>query len=361
MFNLLTYHASPKELSAIPELFYGTVYTDINTLPKDVVIHYFCGDSIKFYNDYPEYRQQSVTCVVLDTMHLLPRKITATSPGFYFPKLFQDGDLIFDQVSKEHTMYSLTESDKGGKSFRTGVYLSPVETCPSGKLFQMMRCSTNFQGPTEAFEAIDQAIVRKVDNVVKQAWPNTAPLNHVLCQVYSASGTGKKARISRHSDKTKDMAKNGVIVFCTFYDSVCSNNNQLSVLRFKNKFEQELFDVRLEPGSVFVIDLYTNRQWTHEILPSPIDADHCPVRMGYVVRCSNVKAFYEYKSGQTFILEPLEAPEPGSKETSVIKDLYLRENKTGCKIVYPKSVNCLTLNNGDLQEPLSSKHEEPQV
>ncbi len=44
----------------------------------------------------------------------------------------------------------------------------------------------------------------------------------MLAQTYHNSttedGKQKKARISRHSDKTKDMPSNSVMAFCTFYD-----------------------------------------------------------------------------------------------------------------------------------------------
>src|SRR5690606_19207153 len=115
--------------------------------------------------------------------------------------------------------------------------------------------------------------------------------------------------ITKHSDKTKDMPKNGLIVFCTFlkdldkfptlrasetdpYDLIYGKNmSVLSKLRFVRKSETpeiypQMFEICLYPNSVFAISLETNRLYTHEICPSVLPIEHLPVRMGYVIRCS---------------------------------------------------------------------------
>ena len=63
--------------------------------------------------------------------------------------------------------------------------------------------------------------------------------NHVLAQIYENKIIEKdnkklerKAKIKEHSDKTKDMHRNALIAFCTFYKD-CSNNydeSQLTLL-----------------------------------------------------------------------------------------------------------------------------------
>ena len=173
-----------------------------------------------------------------------------------------------------------------------------------GLQFNLLRCSTNLKGPTDNFRDTDKEIIGKVNNIVKYYFRDAVELNHVLAQVYENTMTinnnGKKerkAKISKHSDKTKDMPKNALIAFCSFYKdyyngkinnvelkSKKSNNDQydicykgtsmLTILRFILKKEvvndklAKNFDVVLYPNSVFIIPLSTNRLYTHEIVPS---------------------------------------------------------------------------------------------
>src|SRR4029079_17700858 len=84
----------------------------------------------------------------------------------------------------------------------------------------LLRCSTNLDGPTDSFRATDNEIISKVNNICEQFFQTKTDLNHVLAQVYnnaSIEGKERKAKISEHSDKTKDMPRNGLIAFTTFY------------------------------------------------------------------------------------------------------------------------------------------------
>lgn len=89
--------------------------------------------------------------------------------------------------------------------------------------------------------------------------------------------------IKAHSDKTKDMPRNALIAFTSFYSKpiatrqsntdifdVCyKGTSVLTRLHFRlkdlvkdDKFVKE-FTVTLYPNSVFVIPLSTNRLYTH--------------------------------------------------------------------------------------------------
>lgn len=84
----------------------------------------------------------------------------------------------------------------------------------------MPGCSSNFTGPTDNFRETDKPIVDKVNYLATYVFENSAILNHVLAQIYAnirENGTDKKAKIKKHSDKTKDMPRNGLISFVTFY------------------------------------------------------------------------------------------------------------------------------------------------
>ena len=206
-------------------------------------------------------------------------------------------------------------------------------------------------------------------------YPYSHELNHVLAQIYTNfydNGKPKKAKISRHSDKTKDMPENGLIAFCTFYESMKNaknigfdyfyrkcpkeSNSVLTTLCFELKkqvldtsFTRE-FSVKLYPDSVFIIPLSTNRFYTHSICPSTLPIEELPTRMGYVVRCSNRPAVY--KDGQVYIKEDsnlVEMHSMTSEEMTNLKDSYFQEN-TSIKIIsYDKFYS--SMNKGDYKCP----------
>lgn len=204
-------------------------------------------------------------------------------------------------------------------------------------------------------------------------------LNHALVQIYEnkkkTSDTEKdvKAKIKAHSDKTKDMPKEGLIAFCTFYDDsnskylkpsetdrfdICyKQTSALTRLHFRlkktvddNSLEKE-FTVTLYPNSAFIIPLSTNRLYTHEIRPSVLGIDQIPIRMGYVVRCSNLEAMHT--DNQTFIKEnnnyiKLEKMTPELQEE--LRNSYYEENMTENMVEYKKTH--FSMNLGDYEKPI---------
>lgn len=194
---------------------------------------------------------------------------------------------------------------------------------------------------------------------------------------YTFKNTEKKAKIKSHSDKTKDMPKNAIMAFCTFYKSYydgkfnddrlkhlkesnydyCYKNiSALTVLRFKKKPMVEgnyinKFDIVLYPNSLFLMPLSTNRLYTHEIVPSVLPINMIPTRMGYVIRCSNTTAIY--KNNCTFIkddtgmhiLEPIT-----SNDADALREKYYKENTTIEKINYDNIY--FSMNSGDYKKPI---------
>merc|ERR1712186_153407 len=103
--------------------------------------------------------------------------------------------------------------------------MGPVEQRGEELYFHLLRCSSNLSGPTGNFRASDRRIVSALNQEASCIFENAAPLNHVLAQIYQntpAAGAQKdaKAKIKAHSDKTKDMPRNGIMAFCTFYDQL---------------------------------------------------------------------------------------------------------------------------------------------
>jgi len=264
--------------------------------------------------------------------------------GVYFRKLFTEENRdYFGELTEQHKFQALRESNKPTPAFRTGIYLSPVTLDEKKEEinFHLLRCSTNLSGPTENFRKTDVEVVDNVNKMTGHFFDKKTNLNHVLAQVYhnyKKQKTEKKATISAHSDKIEDMPAEAVIAFVTFYESYYKNkfnddrlrhvksskedpfdltHDKVSVLtrlRFKLKSDlttvtptqekqlEKNFDVVLYPNSVFIISLSTNRLYTHEIVPSVLPVDRIPIRMGYVVRCSETEAVFDLKSNKTYIV-----------------------------------------------------------
>jgi hypothetical protein len=286
----------------------------------------------------------------------------------------------FDAIKSEHTFQSLTESNKPNHSFRKGIYLSKVQKTDDETRFNLLRCSTNLDGPTLNFRSTDQEIIELANNLAVRHFTRPARLNHVLAQIYENTKLfgpagdvvkERKAKIKEHADKTKDMPKNGLIAFCTFYSSDVYNHETsptdpfdyqykgtsvLTRLRFRLKKTVvddsliEQFTVVLYPNSILMIPLSTNRLYTHEILPPSLNIDNIPTRLGYVIRCSDTEAVF--KHGKTFILKggkEVELERPTWAGIVELKALYFQENTTDEVISYPDID--FSLNDGDYTEP----------
>ena len=305
--------------------------------------------------------------------------------GVYYQNCFPSGDSpeahYFNSLQAKHKFQTLTESNKPNTSYRKGIYLSDVEVDGDTSKFHLLRCSTNFEGPTLAFAEEDREILSKVNQLAESNFVQKADLNHVLAQVYYNSVTidesnkakDRKAKIKSHSDKTKDMPTNGLIAFVTFYSSEISGykkppNNRfdrcykdasvLTHLRFRLKGEarhlslEPDFSVPLYPNSVLLIPLSTNRYWTHETCPPSLPVGKFPTRMGYVVRCSKTRAVF--KDGAIFIQrdgkEDVKLEEPTKENVNELKRLYQAENATTNHIEYKDIF--FSLNEGDYRRPI---------
>jgi hypothetical protein len=329
---------------------------------------------------------------------LLPDKIPISihNVGIYFREFF-DNKQYYESIVNEHELQDLGIHGKDGSSHRKGIYISNVNESKENDDeidFNLLRCSTNLSGPTDNFRKTDCDIISKVQNVVDLYFHDQPKLNHVLAQTYHNSvniiGKEFKAKISRHSDKTKDMPKNAVIAFCTFYkdfnpDGNCFNRSVLpqanrnpntddtfdyrykhnttvlTKLRFRLKEEvtdinlTNQFDITLYPNSVFIMSLHMNRLYTHEIIPSTLPVDKVPTRMGYIIRCSNTDAVYSKKEKQSYIIkssgERIPLTEPTEEGIKKLKDLYYQENMTIKHTDYTDKF-FFSMNTGDYLQPM---------
>lgn len=283
--------------------------------------------------------------------------------GYYIPKAFEPG--YFEKIQKIHGFCSLTESDKPGKALRTGLYMSDTyKEWDSGDIyFKLMRCSSNFSGPTEGLLEPDFQIISRAQRLANPLYPQTGYLNHVLAQIYHHGPEGKKGSIKKHSDKTEDMHPEGLLAFCTFYDSEGlksseGKENRFASLRFENKETKEVVQVQLEPDSLLLMDLAANARWTHEIRNSPLS--HVPVRMGYVIRSSNRDA--RFSEGRTQIKDPsgkwVNLEDPSPDDLDLMRKLYYQENTSTQRPEYP--FLGFSMNQGDYLKPVVFKNKNKE-
>ena len=381
------------DLQYLMDNFCGTVINnpeDINSSFKEKKI-YACGDisNLKDHNslvhiikefstNYENYPPENLKEVNLGQVPII-----VSNAGVYYRRLFTD-DYSFDKIKSEHDFQELTESNKEVKAFRKGIYLSKItkEITENGQEafhYNLLRCSSNLTGPTDNFREIDTQIVQLLNESAKDTFEHSTDLNHALVQIYenkkktTDSDKEVKAKIKAHSDKTKDMPKEGLIAFCTFYDNsnmekvkpsetdqfdwCYKQGSAFTRLHFRLKktvedrsLEKE-FTVTLYPNSAFLIPLSTNRLYTHEIRPSVLGVDQIPVRMGYVVRCSNVEAMHT--NHQTYIKEDgqyikLEEMTPELREE--LRSSYYEENSTENRVEYGKVH--FSMNSGDYEKPI---------
>lgn len=382
-----------SELQYLIENFCGTVVKSLSEISislNDKII-YACGDieHLKYDNsvlyiikelskNYENCNAKNIEVITLGKVPLL-----ISNAGIYFRELFDNTD-YFNTIKSEHIFQHLTESNKGSQALRKGIYLTEVvkEKIEDEKEllhYRLLRCSSNFTGPTDNFRTTDHAIINTLNNAIKYSFEEETKLNHVLVQIYENklktedNAKEVKSKIKAHSDKTKDMPKDGIIAFCTFYDK--SNFDELSPskedrydwcykqtsgltkLHFKLKNTvtditlKKDFSVTLYPNSAFLIPLSTNRLYTHEIRPSVLNADKIPTRMGYVARCSNLEAVY--MDDQTYIKENNELVklEQITDETMInLRNSYYEENMTENKVEYGKIH--FSMNSGDYEKPI---------
>lgn len=399
-----------NDLTYVKQNFCGIVFDELETFHEHSIepgtLIYVCGDigklslishidninninhnnifivkelSINFTNFTNQIDNSSTYKIVyLDQVPL-----NINNVGVYFRNFFDhnNNNDYFNLIENQHKFQTLTESTKPGQAFRTGIYLTKVEQIKNAECdaedmeikFKLLRCSSNLNGPTDNFREVDIDIISQVNDKVQYFFEENTELNHVLAQIYENRSLDvdnkkveKKAKIKKHSDKTKDMPRNGLMAFCTFYKNYSGDVNTLTNLRFElkstinsnlesknsNQIVKKKFNVPLYPNSVFIMSLSANRMYTHEIIPSKLPIAQLPTRMGYVIRCSNTDAIF--KNGSTYIIgnnnTTIKLVDPDTIGVNKLKDLYYKENTTDELITYDKFY--FSLNKGDYERPL---------
>ena len=97
--------------------------------------------------------------------------ISVQGVGVLFREFFDPSVDHFNQISTDHDFQQLTESTKPNVAYRTGIYLSPVERREDETHFRLLRCSSNFSGPTANFSDTDRNIVGALNEEVQPFLP----------------------------------------------------------------------------------------------------------------------------------------------------------------------------------------------
>lgn len=299
--------------------------------------------------------------------------------GVYLRDVFGDKK-YFESLALEHQLH---------KSYGKNIYISNVQTHNNEIRFRLLRGSTNIDGPTENMRTSDHEILVRTNDISSQFFGDCAKLNHISVHIENNCANRVNATgISRHSDKTMDMPRNGLIAFCSFYknydpidgfigrqyirsttdmfDHLYKGSTVLSILRFRLKASvvdpylastlTKQFDVTLYPNSLFIMSLTTNRLYTHEIISPSLPIDILPTRMTYVMRCSNVEAVYT--DNQVYITETKDVTvetriplvKGTYKDIDNLKNIHYKENNTDELMNYGKIY--FSMNLGDYQEAL---------
>lgn len=391
LIDLSNENNSSKDLHYLVTNFCGTVVSSISEIPNDQneIRLYAIGDIQYLINETRKIfiirefssKHEHLIANNFHQIGLGQVPINVQNAGVFYRKLF-DNDNLFNQIESEHDFQNLTESNKQSVSLRKGIYLSKITKQEKGTIeslsFRLLRCSSNLTGPTDNFRKTDTHIITCINEAVKFDFEQETNLNHVLAQIYlnkknELTSKEVKAKIGAHSDKTKDMAPQGLITFCSFYDKtnfeylspsktdpfdwVYKKSSGLSRLLFKLKNtvnDDSLvkeFSITLYPNSVFSIPLSINRLYTHEIRPSVLNIDKIPVRMGYVIRCSNLEAVYQ--DNKTFIKENghlIELEKMKEENMEDLRNFYYKENISEKNVDYGKVH--FSMNSGDYEKPI---------
>lgn len=390
------------KLNYIKQNFCGIVIDDIGKLINKVepnTLVYVCGDIGKII-DLINWGENVLVIKELSTNYdkhcnnyqlitLGEVPINKHNVGVFFRDFFDASEANYNNIVNEHDFQILgIKKFVGNIAHRKGIYLTNVEKV--GDMdelkFKLMRCSTDLDGPTDNFRQTDKKVIAKANGVSKFFFKDDVELNHVLAQTYHnfmSGGKERKARISKHSDKTKDMPRNATMAFCSFYkdfsnghfddvrlksikrspndvyDFCYKKTSALTRLRFRLKDTvvddsyKKVFDIVLYPNSLFLMPLSTNRLYTHETVPPALPVNLIPTRMGYVIRCSNTDAIY--KNDQTYIVKhddkcvKLEEPTHGGLKT--LRDYYYKENTT-TEIMDYENKFFFSMNTGDYKKPI---------
>lgn len=211
----------------------------------------------------------------------------------------------------------------------------------------LVRTTSQYQHPAQAFLSCHQQIVEHIKTSLKQqALPET-DFNNALAEVYDASYSTMKY----HSDQCLDIKKPSCIgLFSCYEHPALLTDKHIRTLRVKHKNSDEQFDIPLNHNSVVIFSTDTNAQYHHKIIlqqkPNLKNGEKDNKWFGITFRES--KTFINFKNGQPYFSDGHPLTFATESEQKQYYKLRGEENKR-IEFNYPP-IN-FTLSAADLLEP----------
>lgn len=210
-----------KEWDSLKDHFCGVVISEISNLKTSLIewpktrLLYLAGNIEQMYIETNISEKKELIMVIdefsynhkeeygFQAIHIGEVPINVHNIGIFLREVFSHDENYFDLISTEHKFQTLTESNKPSQAFRTGIYLTFVEQNAQEDInFNLLRCSTNFDGPTENFRPTDLKILSKVNQINEFFYKDkTVKFNHVLAQIYHNNSLG-----INQGEKSKNQA-----------------------------------------------------------------------------------------------------------------------------------------------------------
>lgn len=122
-------------------------------------------------------------------------------------------------------------------------------------LIPLVRTTTSYDKPVQAFTAIHHYIIEKIKTIVN------ASFNNALIEIYD----DKYRSMGYHSDQALDLADDSYICIYSCYDDP-TDINSVRKLKIKNKISNEHYDLSLDHNSIILFSVSTNRNHLHKIV-----------------------------------------------------------------------------------------------
>lgn len=313
----------------------------------------------------------------------IPASMTDAPIAVLFENIFGEDDM-FLKISGAHSFYR--RYSYGREVYEiTGVFCSHVEVLEDGSsLFNLMRSSVGYSGPTEKFSPVDTQILRQLEECARQVFLNQhVSFNHIQLQLtdYLLSGTADE---KFHSIKTQDVKTAAhkslfyddhtttALAICSFYSRedvarVNAKTNGEMVVNGQSVFPSLVLKrkesapiqlpasarVLLTPNSTVIIPLSTNRYYAWRIETPQVPPAMRLKRLSLTATqsaqlaqfCPTAKAT-KLVPGMALLCSALNT----NGATEQLKALHALENSSPLFVDY-SSVGYMTVNSGDLLEP----------
>ncbi|WP_106917482.1 alpha-ketoglutarate-dependent dioxygenase AlkB [Chryseobacterium aurantiacum] len=258
-------------------------------------------------------------------------------PEFYIINLPLEENL-FDPL------FNSAEFESTGKG-RLGNHL--VNT--NGLLIPIVRTTTRYAIPANAFLSIHHELVDKINDTLQESHRDVPvqKFNNALIEVYDST----YSKMNYHSDQALDLDSNSFIALFSCYEKPDKLEEfHLRKLVIKDKVTHEVAEVILHHNSVVLFSVDTNKKFQHKIIlnsSSNSNAKSNNKWLGITFRTS--KTYIQFKDGlPCFSTGEIFALADQDQESEFFQ-LRGQENRS-LDFIYPNLL--YTISNADLLKPI---------